>query len=172
MILRPCLACRFNPAINHGVLRRNDVPPCEKREAMRAKLKGTGVTSATFPCAKRTEGLEPGAVFTLDHLVFYYTADGEQCDVEQIRCVVMKAPRRSDGPLMAWFLDSDGEARQQFGFIRPGAGVRPTGETVPICAECGRPTGTTFRPYEKNGREVKYWWCPTCGNEPTVPEPY
>jgi hypothetical protein len=47
MILRPCLRCHQREG-------------CVRRDEMRAKLRGTGVTTASFKCPERLRGLEPG----------------------------------------------------------------------------------------------------------------
>ena len=143
MILRPCMKCRWKDN-------------CDRRDSLRAYLKGTGLTTASFKCERRWKGLQPGArvvVTTIDE-VGYDNGSYEEPpqpihrEVEVAGTVMHRA-----GLKVRVWLD---EPLVSSGTVRMRAwpcNVKPTGETMPVCEQCGCPSNKANR---------DKWHCPRC----------
>lgn len=144
MILRPCLHC------GHKV-------GCERRQTMLARLRGSGVTVASFRCDERLRGYDAGQRVSLviKGVPAGQTWDGDDVfeDVEFAGTIV--GPAKKERKVVVWLdrpLDGDGDG----GKLRPAVRMHPDrltllGSTVAVCASfwCGRPI--TAEPDESSG---------------------
>ncbi len=147
MIMRPCTKCSF----------RND---CEKREGIRAAVKGIWLTTISFPCKKRTEHLPPGgrvsAEFTVVDMAAIDERDGSPIGIEDEIRVSGTIIRHKDRKVIVW-LDENLSPGRKHPIVR----LWPDRLTVLdepskiLCEECGKPDG------EENS---KGWHCSTCNS--------
>jgi hypothetical protein len=132
MLLRPCLHCAHRKG-------------CERNATMLARLRGSGVTMATFPCRERYKGFDPGvrvavtllyAEATPDEASYTENPDGS---MEFLGTIIGRA--KKGGKLVVWLDDiTDTEVKKQAVCLHPDR-LTLMGETVPLCKSigCGRP---------------------------------
>ena len=139
MTLRPCRYCRH----------KDD---CARRNDYRLKLKGLGLTLASFKCEDRTREFPPGTKVTIQHDEDLYPG---ACEFGIVTGAAINKPMK----LVVWLEES---------LLPNGAGsvirVFPNRltpidgeELVHVCSSCGRPDG-----YENRAG----WWCPECEGMP------
>jgi hypothetical protein len=132
MNLRPCLHCAHRPG-------------CERHSTMLARLRGSGVTLASFRCDDRLKGFEAGnrvsvtimhAEETLDEYSYTTNRYGE---MEFVGTILGRAKKA--GKLVVWLDDISGtDVKKQAVCLHPDR-LTLLGETVPLCRSvaCGRP---------------------------------
>ncbi|KKM65848.1 hypothetical protein LCGC14_1487190 [marine sediment metagenome] len=144
MIMRPCMQCSF----------RDD---CEKRDGIRAAVKGVGLTTISFTCEKRTAHIPPGtrvkAIFRTDE-ENGCEDDGSPRFYEseiEINGTVM---RHKDFKAVVWF-DELIQAGRETTIARLWSDRLTVLDKPPkeLCSECGRPEG------EKNSDKWNCWKC-------------
>ena len=140
--LRPCRGCRFRET-------------CQLKAELHQLLRSAPVrlTLANFACGFRLDGLAPGTVVEVDlpDLVpmsqwgreeAHYLVTSPDGRRSRHRAVVMEeAGGKRRGRLRLWALepvDEGGDTYQQIFHAMPDR-LRPTGESVPLCADCQRP---------------------------------
>lgn len=138
MILHPCLTCSFSKK-------------CEKEHLLKKKLKGTGLTTCSFPCKKKWAQFQPGMRISATFTVYDYNVAE---DIE-ISGTIMRMSRKHSHKCLVW-LDEPvrGEIVRVHLFQNR---MTPLDEPqVKICEECGRP---------ENRENKEGWYCGTCHPE-------
>jgi ribosomal protein L21E len=132
MILKPCLHCAHRKG-------------CEKNAAMLARLRGSGVTMATFRCAERLKGYDQGqrVLVTIENAFNTYDessyTQGDTSSAELLGTIIGRAKKA--GKLIVWLDDiRDTDIKKQAVCLHPDR-LTLLGETVPLCQSigCGRP---------------------------------
>ena len=150
MLLRPCLKCRYRYS-------------CEQRDALRAKLKGAKLTTASFKCEKRWHGLHPGVrviVTTIDETGYDSGSYEEPPEPIYSEVEVEGTVMHRTGLKVRVWLD---KPLVSSGTIRMRAwpcNVKPIGTTIRVCEMCGRPEDKTNR---------DEWHCDSCESDKMPP---
>ncbi len=159
MILHPCHECRHNSSRLDRLLTKN--PPCWIKESVLAKIRGAGLTVARFTCDMHRDEFQPGnRVKATIRNATVGREDGYGIPQQGVAVIPGTVMRWVGRKVLVWLDESEeAETARKAVKVKP-CNLEPTGETVGVCQECGRPN---------TAASEGDWQCSVCG-KPYIPE--